>query len=58
MGKTTIKIKELEKVLEEMPKTKIEKECKSWGCATPSYEEVVNISSVMFYVKKFINGGV
>jgi len=58
MRKTTIKIKDLEKVLKEMPKTKIEKDCNTWGCVTPHCEEVVNIDDVIYYVKKFINGGV
>jgi len=57
MGKTTIKLKDLEKVLNEIPKQKIEKECNSWGCVTPHYEEVVSIGSVMYYVKKFLEHG-
>lgn len=56
MGKkTTIKIKDLQEILEKIPKIKMEEKYESWGCVTPHYKDVVTVDSIMFYVKKHLN---
>ena len=58
MGKkTTIKLKDLEDVVKNIPKQKIEVECNAWGCVTPHYKEVIEPSEVMYYVKMFLERG-
>lgn len=49
-----ITIKELEKILNSIPKTKIEKDNNSWGDVTPYYDDMITPESVMYYVKEFI----
>lgn len=52
--KTSIKLKDLKQILDDMPKTKIKKEPNSWGSVTPQYKEMVDINSVMYHVEKYL----
>lgn len=54
-NKTTIKLKDLKKVLDEMPKDKIEMNNRSWGDVSIHYKDVVSVDSIMFYVNKHLN---
>ena len=55
MGKkTTIKLKDLEKIVKELPRKRVEKECHAWGCVTPHYDEYIEPGDIMYYVKKFL----
>ena len=55
--KTTIKLKDLKKILDDMPKKKVEYECKSWGCVTPHYTEMVEPCDVLWYVNEYLKNG-
>jgi hypothetical protein len=48
-----ISTKDIERILEKMPKEQIEQKV-SWGNCIPNYKEVVEVSSVMYHINKFI----
>ena len=48
-----ISTKDIEEILNKMPKEQIEQKV-SWGNCTPHYKEVVEVSSVMYHINKFI----
>ena len=52
--KRTISLKELETILDKMPKTQIEEECHAWGCCSPHYKSVVTTADVYWAVKTFL----
>jgi hypothetical protein len=54
-NKTTIKLKDLKKVLGEMPKDKIELNNNSWGDVRIHYKEVVEVNSIMYHVNNYLN---
>jgi len=59
MGKkTTIKLKDLAGILEELPTRLIEDPCDAWGCVTPHYRHMIDPLQVMEAVNKFLENDI
>lgn len=50
-----ISIKRLEEAIKTIPITIIEEENRSWGAVFPREKRMVEVDSIMYYVKKYIN---
>lgn len=52
--KRTIKIKDLDLIIRNIPTTEVEDECNAWGCVTPHYTKMIEPGEIMYHVNKFL----